>query len=117
MTLVDSFDSILMLYSYAGLFENPSRWKIFEAKQSQIEAVQKEEDPTQEKEVKVGEKTDLEENPGRPATSAIQEQLETKTTAKMNVMSGLSIVLTLMSIVVAFAYVPQYSSSSWIMWS
>jgi high-affinity nickel-transport protein len=109
MTLVDSVDSVLMLYSYAGLIENPSRWKIFEPKQSQIEVPQTEKDHAEEKEVNLAEKTDLEENVGQPTTTAIQEQMESKTTTKMNVMSGLSIILTLMSIIVAFAYVPQSS--------
>ncbi|KAF7768671.1 hypothetical protein Agabi119p4_7914 [Agaricus bisporus var. burnettii] len=103
MTLIDSLDSILMLYSYAGLIENPSRWKIFEPRQSQIEVPEKEGDITQEKDVKDTKGTDLEENQSQPTVTALQDQIAIETTAKMNVMSGLSIVLTLMSIVVAFA--------------
>jgi len=75
MTLVDSLDSILMLYSYSGFPERSFR--IFERQRSGT--------------------GDVEE------ISADPESVARSARVKQNAMSGLSIVLTLMSILVAFS--------------
>lgn len=87
MTLIDSLDSILMLYSYTGfperkfaLFVKPGR---FSSPSSSGET------PL------VGHEPELDED--RP------EKIDMR--VKMNAMSGLSIVLTLISILVAFRFV------------
>ncbi|KAF9451826.1 NicO-domain-containing protein [Macrolepiota fuliginosa MF-IS2] len=104
MTLVDSLDSILMLYSYAGLLENPSRWRIIENKD--MPTVLEEEETNRQTRSQPEEKDDThdpEKTSGEPQAQVPEERIETETKAKMNVMSGLSIILTLMSIMVAFA--------------
>jgi len=100
MSFIDSLDSILMLYSYAGLLENPSRWRIIEPRPTPA--------PVQEESKAGPEGTDTGNGPDPQAPFpevgvARDERVETETRAKMNMMSGLSIVLTLMSIMVAFA--------------
>ncbi|KAJ7459939.1 NicO-domain-containing protein [Mycena latifolia] len=117
MTLIDSADSILMLYSYSGF---PDRtWAIFD----RSKAVEKPEAPA----VPVTEKTtmpglsspvenDLERalspadaSPGMAEAQAAADkpvhvaQIARDLEVKLNVMSGLSIFLTLMSILVAFS--------------
>jgi high-affinity nickel-transport protein len=97
MTLIDSADSILMLYSYAGF---PKRTlAIFEATRSAADpALQisnrdpaiSETQPTAEKSV----------HPGAATLMKVAQDQQ----VKLNLMSGLSIVLTLMSILVAFRY-------------
>ena len=87
MTLIDSLDSILMLYSYTGF---PERKFALFVKRDKFESpsspgatplVEHEPDPDED----------------RP------EKIDMR--VKMNAMSGLSIILTLMSILVAFRYV------------
>jgi len=87
MTLIDSLDSILMLYSYTGFPER--RFALFVKRGELGLSSLPGETPLVEHE------PDLDED--RP------EKIETR--VKMNAMSGLSIILTLMSILVAFRYV------------
>jgi len=103
MSLVDSLDSILMLYSYTGLLEDRCRWRIFRPKiiPEQTERT----DPSSNRPLHEGvinqeNKTSPSEvvNPATCDNGTVRD-----TRKKMNVMSGLSIVLTLMSILVAFA--------------
>ena len=82
MTLIDSLDSILMLYSYAGFPEH--KFALF-VKRGSFPG----ETPL------VGHEPHVDED--RP------EKINAR--VKMNAMSLLSIVLTLMSILVAFRYV------------
>ena len=86
MTLIDSLDSVLMLYSYTGF---PERKFALFAKQEGLGSpgilgetplVEHEPDPDEDRPEKIN------------------------TRVKMNAMSGLSIILTLMSILVAFRY-------------
>ena len=130
MTLVDSVDSILMLYSYAGFPERS--WALFErstrpgapdtvAEQSiaelqgdktvesehlqSLEATLSLETPTDKSEPDSSPSPDqLPTTISNPATPGMNmdSRVVTDTRAKMNVMSGLSIILTLMSILVAF---------------
>jgi len=84
MTLIDSLDSVLMLYSYTGF---PERKLALFVKQGEFGSPSSPgENPL------VGHGPDLDED--RP------EKINVR--VKMNAMSGLSIVLTLMSILVAF---------------
>jgi len=86
MTLIDSLDSVLMLYSYTGF---PERKFALFVKQDELRSPGAlGETPLVEHE------PDLDED--RP------EKINTR--VKMNAMSGLSIILTLMSILVAFRY-------------
>ncbi|TFK40851.1 high-affinity nickel-transport protein-domain-containing protein [Crucibulum laeve] len=131
MTLIDSIDSVLMLYSYAGFVERGKGWKIVErqhltdvttdvsekmaeglgelpANQEAEESKDENEDeekasglPANDQEQKKAEGEEEKE----PANSAsdIESRLSRDARVKMNVMSGLSIILTLMSILVAFS--------------
>lgn len=86
MTLIDSLDSILMLYSYTGFPEH--KLALFATRELGS--------PSSPGETPlIGHEPGLDEN--RP------ERINMR--VKMNAMSGLSIVLTLMSILVAFGYV------------
>lgn len=87
MTLVDSLDSVLMLYSYTGFPE--SKFALF-VKREEIRSP----NPPGEAPL-VGHELDPDED--RP------EKINMR--VKMNAISGLSIILTLMSILVAFRYV------------
>ena len=86
MTLIDSLDSVLMLYSYTGF---PERKFALFVKQDEVRSLS----PLGETPL-VEHEPDLDED--RP------EKINTR--VKMNAMSGLSIILTLMSILVAFRY-------------
>ena len=113
MTLVDSADSILMLYSYSGFPERS--FIIFSPKPERNLAPVADLPPAGADDPEAKEKGDLEVNisEGIPDEEK-KEQLDTlpsedpngplarNTCVKMNVMSGLSIILTLMSILVAF---------------
>ena len=87
MTLIDSFDSVLMLYSYTGF---PERKFALFVKRSEF-----------------GSPSSQGESPLVPHGSDLNEDRPEKIDmrVKMNAMSGLSIILTLMSILVAFRYV------------
>ena len=87
MTLIDSLDSILMLYSYTGF---PERRFAFFVKQAEASSSNSPGEPAL-----AGYERELDE--GRP------EKIDMR--VKMNAMSGLSIILTLMSILVAFRFV------------
>jgi high-affinity nickel-transport protein len=140
MTLIDSTDSVLMLYSYSGFPERS--WAIFERSSSipAFDVEQREgQEETQSSSVAPisGTRLSLNEStmaPQRPLSIAPQQSItslshpqasrksahsdtrvndevevvdtEDKTTrdlrVKMNMMSGLSIILTMMSILVAF---------------
>jgi len=87
MTLVDSADSILVLYSYAGLPSTPS-WSLFTTEEN------------------VGNQTIDSTDADRKDDDASPLQtvpLDTQAEVKTNAMSMLSIILTLMSILVAFS--------------
>lgn len=84
MTLIDSLDSILMLYSYTGFPEQ--KFALFVRRQNfRLLGSPGETSPTERE-------LDIDED--RP------EKINMR--VKMNAMSGLSIILTLMSILVAF---------------
>ncbi|KAG7092902.1 hypothetical protein E1B28_009209 [Marasmius oreades] len=92
MTLVDSLDSIMMLYSYAGLPDDRS-FKIFEHSEKKCAVP----DTPETRLTAV------------PVTSAAflppderKDAAKRNKRVKMNMMSGLSVILTLMSILVAF---------------
>ena len=131
MTLVDSVDSILMLYSYAGF---PQRsWTLFErstrsdapdmiAEQNIAEVqgdilTKSESLQNLDGTASLQTTTDKSEPESSPSADQLPSTIPNATTpvdmnmdsrvvidtrAKMNVMSGLSIILTLMSILVAF---------------
>jgi len=112
MTLVDSADSILMLYSYSGFSERS--FVIFSPK-PECKAPVTDLSPARMGDPSVNEKEDLgvnisgtipHEEKKKPLDALPSEdsngQLARNTRVKLNVMSGLSIILTLMSILVAF---------------
>ncbi|KAF4617325.1 hypothetical protein D9613_006131 [Agrocybe pediades] len=116
MTLVDSADSILMLYSYTGFADKSLL--IFSRKDKATPEAQLPPDVLDEKPSPADESSpplcsaleDPEKRNIEAATAATtpqgrmeDETIERDTRVKMNVMSGLSIVLTLMSILVAFS--------------
>lgn len=126
MSLIDSSDSILMLYSYSGFPERsffvfaksgdsdmtkehaghemsnvpvPALGKI-----SDKEGGNKENDPQDRKD---DDQNKLPQEPAHsmaPQGDANDNAMARDARVKMNVMSGLSIILTLMSILVAFRY-------------
>ena len=132
MTLIDSSDSILMLYSYSGFPERS--FFIFAKSEGDSETIKehtrndtttlpvpKSENVSDNKggntvndlqDKKDDEKNELSEEPRDPAQlTAPSPQKHASDSAmardirvKMNVMSGLSIILTLISILVAFRY-------------
>ncbi|KAF9524277.1 high-affinity nickel-transport protein-domain-containing protein [Crepidotus variabilis] len=95
MTLIDTSDSILMLYSYSGIHEKT--WKIFTSSRIDGRVISDTVTSRSQEKNEVGLSHTIE---GLPS---IQEPTFASTKAKMNVMSELSIILTLMSILVAFA--------------
>jgi high-affinity nickel-transport protein len=103
MSFLDSLDSVIMLYSYAGF---PQRsWKFFEI----VPRAAAPPPPPQEKEHISVEERDANEKVevGKTVTSVevaeeSDEQYKATMQAKMNVMSGLSVILTVLSILVAF---------------
>ncbi|RXW24437.1 hypothetical protein EST38_g1429 [Candolleomyces aberdarensis] len=113
MTLLDSVDSVIMLYSYTGF---PQRsWKLIEFRPKATAAeTQTDEVPSDIKEKVI---PDVEE--GKPKgdidTNVVEaqddEHIAAQSRAKMNVMSGLSIVLTVMSILLAFWYLSLFCGS------
>ena len=133
MTLVDSLDSILMLYSYAGFPERS--WVLFERRPAAVVTPE-----TPQATAGVQSATNLDGMPqtvavaqdspsGPPDTSMLKDprsedeygtiavgeaqvvevklnpDAEKQLRVKKNMMSGLSIVLTLVSILLAFRYV------------
>jgi high-affinity nickel-transport protein len=108
MTLVDSIDSILMLYSYTGFPEQ--RFRLFEPAQDNDAQGQ---DYSAYREAAIsGPAGSSEEEKKEPVAVAevdadtrirdIRKKAQREMVVKRNMMSGLSIVLTLMSIIVAF---------------
>jgi high-affinity nickel-transport protein len=113
MTLIDSADSILMLYSYSGFPERS--FIIFSPKLECKAPVTTDLPPAGAEDPSAKEKGDLEVNISEgilheEKTEQLDElpsedpngQLARNARVKMNVMSGLSIILTLMSVLVAF---------------
>ncbi|KAJ7695647.1 high-affinity nickel-transport protein-domain-containing protein [Mycena rosella] len=113
MTLIDSADSILMLYSYSGFPERT--WAILDRKHGDDKPERfpaPVEKPSVQDPSFTGndpERTlplaDASSSAGteRPVHPRADDQLTRDLQVKLNVMSGLSIVLTLMSILVAFS--------------
>ena len=112
MTLVDSADSILMLYSYSGF---PERSFIIFSPKPECKAPVTDLSLVGTDDPSAKEKGNLEvnilgaipheknkEHPNALPSEDPNDQLARNTRVKMNVMSGLSIILTLMSILVAF---------------
>jgi len=126
MTLVDSIDSILMLYSYTGFPERS--WILFNksiksdapdlaVEKSDVESQR--DGSTKPEEAQSSDVLDslqqlpempespVPDQPPGPNANTIPLDLDnrtaTDTRVKMNVMSGISIILTLMSILVAFS--------------
>ncbi|PPR04077.1 hypothetical protein CVT24_010650 [Panaeolus cyanescens] len=107
MSLVDSADSVLMLYSYAGFPER--RFALFEKKGAANDVRPTPEDKAPSDVEKSGleavkEKASFDDGQVVDSSSGIAEpENKVQALAKMNVMSSLSIVLTLISILVAFS--------------
>ena len=102
MSLLDSVDSVIMLYSYTGFSERANGWKLIEYK------------PKRSNSPKPAETTAEKIDSEPPSKGVVEEQsipkideelLEAQRKAKLGVMSGLSIILTVMSILVAFTCV------------
>lgn len=120
MTLVDSADSILMLYSYTGFPERSLLIFSPASKKLQGETPLPIANPSV-----LGEKSELSSSPVSPSKPDEKEPVDSDSRpaiellhdtdsavaqdmrVKMNVMSGLSIILTLMSILVAFRSAPN----------
>ncbi|KAI0300362.1 NicO-domain-containing protein [Russula brevipes] len=111
MTLIDSIDSILMLYSYTGFPEQ--RFRLFEPAQEnehpeQESCAYREAAATRGSAVELPPRSQsgaakvLAEDEGA-LVSDIRKKARKELIVKRNMMSGLSIVLTLMSIIVAFS--------------
>lgn len=111
--MIDSADSIIMLYSYAGFPEKS--WAIFDRSRSSDAGTAIVSDSHVDEE-KGGEATVIASladpstdgptiQPSADAHINTEDRTETDTRVKMNVMSSLSIVLTLMSILVAYTCV------------
>ena len=133
MTLVDSADSVLMLYSYSGFPERS--FLVFEKRENTASGVVREEsrprwedrekaitgednkqdkvedldtESVQVEEVREAMGEDLKPaqikigDPEKLPAVIVDEGMERDRRVKLNVMSGLSITLTLMSILVAF---------------
>jgi len=125
MTLIDSLDSIIMLYSYAGFPERG--WKLIRHKKSKgkrrLPLIQNDQEaeaqPAALRRVDSGplsKKSITDEMNGRgllTAEASVElgvdnegdEDKDRKRILKDNAMSGLSIVLTMISIILAFTYV------------
>jgi high-affinity nickel-transport protein len=104
MSMIDSADSILMLYSYTGFPERS--WAIlrrYSPEASQNPGAEKSKDETQEKEdPKAVDRPADTENLSDGAAPEVEERIQKDRKVKMNVMSTLSIILTLLSILVAY---------------
>ena len=128
MTLVDSADSILMLYSYAGFPER--KWAFFERKEDYVPEYDTDDGllstqpdleiegtlispldtpnklPTKANSIHsvgvVPAGSSIVQSPGLHRDKKTNEDLKRRLIIKRNTMSGLSIILTLISILVAF---------------
>jgi len=114
MTLIDSADSILMLYSYSGFPEHS--WAVFESRRSKLErphtSTIKDENNRRQRDCATGDSKGREPSEHlermnskreQAPDNVLEDRITRDTRVKMNVMSGLSIILTLMSILVAFS--------------
>ena len=97
MTLVDSIDSILMLYSYTGFPEQ--RFRLFEPAQDDDA---QEQEHSAYREAATSSAAAVTEVDADTRIKDIRTKAQRELIVKRNMMSGLSIVLTLMSIAVAF---------------
>lgn len=100
MTLIDSVDSILMLYSYTAFAERS--FVIFEKTEACIDLAE-----ATEAAVTVASSLEMyressAEGAERDTAASEQPTMSVALQVKQNAMSGLSIILTLMSILVAF---------------
>ena len=131
MTLVDSLDSILMLYSYAGFPERS--FALFERRVSDdkkpilpISPITEQTPPPPSPDPSIVKgvhevnrisvtpsdiakpiKSVDPEDPTVATVDVVDERVKKELRVKRNAMSGLSVILTLMSILVAFRYVPH----------
>ncbi|GAV99874.1 hypothetical protein LENED_001360 [Lentinula edodes] len=96
MTLVDSLDSVLMLYSYAGFPEHSLR--IFETSRMHRDSISELTHPDGDQ---IETKVDI--PVGNEPQSEAEIQITKIAQVKQNAISGLSILLTLMSIMVALS--------------
>ncbi|KAF5369270.1 hypothetical protein D9758_002785 [Tetrapyrgos nigripes] len=102
MTLVDSLDAVLVLYSYSGFPERG--WRIFERREREqlgtneaaADVVEEQTDPCQAGQAEAA-------NENRNSGKDVPENRERIMTVKRNMMSSLSVILTLMSILLAFS--------------
>lgn len=101
MSLVDSIDSVVMLYSYAGFPQHS--WKFFEItpQTPPPSTAQSTNQPTVNEKT-LNEKADEKVEVDTILASQSDEHLQATLRTKTNVMSGLSIALTVLSILVAF---------------
>lgn len=126
MSLLDSVDSVLMIYSYTGFPE--SSWRFFEInfKKTETAPVSSAQNTSDTKlrlpevDEKVSESKGIDNGvdevqlkritstsvPDASASHTDDNRIAVESRTKLNVMSGLSIILTVMSILVAFRYSP-----------
>ncbi|KAF8319701.1 hypothetical protein DL93DRAFT_110327 [Clavulina sp. PMI_390] len=108
MTVVDSIDSVIMLYSYSGFSQRG--WSLVEKKGGPLEIQEEAGD------IAGGDSADLREtDPGSPSskclelprpeveTTMLPQEVRERLESKQHTMSSLSIILTLLSIIVAFS--------------
>jgi high-affinity nickel-transport protein len=95
MTLIDSVDSILMLYSYIAFAER--NFAVFEKRETRND-LEEAQEATPEASAPSIKTTHAETEDSSETRGALR--------IKQNAMSGLSIILTVMSILVAFRWVP-----------
>lgn len=120
MTLVDSLDSVLMLYSYTGFADHS--WRIFESRSScsrtgdarsgvssTEERTTTTTDPIDQSrhEIEIEGKTADNAKHDSDSDAAIRERGDRITLVKRSTMSELSIILTIMSILLAFRRVDE----------
>ena len=98
MTLVDSADSVLVLYSYAGFPRIPSWALLINTKAPPIDTP-----PTDDQKIEIEDKSTAGDRKIDIAAEESPPASLSGTRIKMDAMSTLSIVLTLMSILVAFS--------------
>ncbi|THV00852.1 NicO-domain-containing protein [Dendrothele bispora CBS 962.96] len=107
MTLVDSLDSILVLYSYSGFPEKG--WRIFESREAR--KIGENSLQSEDQRLAVEEQSSVAVVPTSPTAPMHEDAQDIQNTidrqrisrVKRNMMSGLSIMLTLMSILLAFS--------------
>jgi nickel/cobalt transporter (NiCoT) family protein len=113
MSLVDSADSIIMLYSYSGFPEHS--WALIkrihpeEPTSNPVESVAMGSQISRRGTgIEEEKKSETHESPKIQEGTTRELKVEQDIRVKMNVMSGLSILLTLMSIMVAFRSADEF---------